>query len=111
MTQTRLVAAVQFALILPAALFLASVFVGIGDPPQYELAHVAHRIVGLFAGRVWTLWVFLLGLPFAALLTGGAALLQRRDAGAPSPSVLFVAWATGTAASIVAVVALHMAAN
>lgn len=111
MTQTRLVAVIQFALILPAAVFLASVFVGIGDPPQYELARVARQIVGLFAGRVWTLWVFLLGLPLVALVAGAAALLQRRDAGAPSPAVLFVAWATGTAASIVAVVALHMAAN
>lgn len=110
MTQIRLIAAVQLALILPAALFLASVFVGIGDPPQYELAHLAHRIVALYAGRVWTLWVFLLGLPSIALLTGGTTLVQRDPAATP-PAMLFVAWATGTAATIVAIVALHMAAN
>ena len=103
----RVVAAVQAALIAPAALFLASVLVGTGDPPQYELAHVAHRIVAAYAGRGWTLWLLLLALPGGALLSGSAALAQS----GVRPATLAVAGATVAAAGILAVVVLHTLAN
>ena len=121
---TRTVAIVQTALIFPAALFLTSVLVGVGDPPQYELAHVARRIVAWYAGKRWTLELLLILLPLAALAAGGATLLQtwsgEPHAGTPRTSLaampapiatLFVGWATLTSMGILAVVALHMMAN
>ena len=122
-TQTRLVAAAQLVLIMPAAVFLTAVLVGMGDPPQYELAHVARRIVASYAGKGWTLWVLLLLLPFAGLVTGSASLLRDWNRHIEAPEIpalamlpaplatLLVGWATLTSAAILAVVALHMAAN
>ena len=66
-TLTRVVAAMQLALIFPAALFMTSVLVGAGDAPQYDLAHIAQRIVMWYSARMWTLWLLLLALPFAVL--------------------------------------------
>jgi hypothetical protein len=122
---TRTVAIVQVAFILPAALFLTSVLVGVGDQRQYELAHVAQRIVAWYSGKRWTLEFLLILLPFVALIAGSAALL-RSWVGEPRPepvmraslaaipaplATLFVGWATLTSAGILAVVALHMLAN
>lgn len=79
-----------------------------------------------YSARIWTLWVLLLALPFAALATGCVTLLRswNRDlelphAGRqslatmiPAPlAILFVAGATLTSAGIVAIVVLHMLAN
>lgn len=117
---TRLVAATQLALILPAALFLTAVLVGLGDPPQYELANVAHRIGGWYTARSWTLPVLLLVLPFATMIGGCATLLYRwrgddeRSSLAmiPAPiATLLIAWATLSSAAIIAIVILHMGAN
>jgi hypothetical protein len=115
----------QLALIWPAALFLTAVLVAAGDPPQYELAHIAQRIVMWYSARMWTLWLLLLALPCAALVTGCVALLRSWSddvellhATRPSLAMrsaplatLVVAWATLTSAGIVVVVALHMLAN
>jgi hypothetical protein len=117
---TRAVAIVQMAFILPAALFLTS-----GDPPQYELAHVAQRIVAWYSGKPWTLEFLLILLPLVALVAGCTMLLRSWN-GEPQPAppvrpalaaipaplaTLFVGWATLTSASILGVVALHMLAN
>jgi hypothetical protein len=125
-TLIRVVAAAQLALIFPAALFLTSVLVGAGDPPQYELARIAQRIVRWYSGRIWTLWLLLLALPFAVLVTGCATVLSswnqnvdpRPDAGRqplsmiPAPlATLFVAGTTMMSVGILAVVVLHMLAN
>jgi hypothetical protein len=121
----RVVAAMQLALIIPAALFLAAVLVGTGSPPQYELAGAAHRVVAWYVARSWTLWLLLLALPFAALIGGAATLLcswhhdaelpplvQQSLATIPAPlATLVMAGTTMTAAGILAVVALHMLAN
>lgn len=107
-TLTRVVAAMQLALILPAALFLTSVLVAAGDPPQYELAHVAQRIVTWYAGRGWTLFLLLLALPLAVLVTGCVTLLRGRKG---DVATLLVAGTTMASAAILAVVVLHMAAN
>ena len=70
----RVAAGVQVLLVLPAALFLGAALVGIGDPPQYDLAAVAHRVVGWYVARTWTLPVLLIASPFAAGLAGVATL-------------------------------------
>jgi hypothetical protein len=122
---TRVVAALQVALIFPAALFLTAVLVGAGDPPQYDLARIAQRIVIWYSGRMWTLWFLLLALPLAVLVTGCATLrhswnrdielphaAQQSLAMIPAPlATLFVAGTTLTSAGILAVVVLHMLAN
>jgi hypothetical protein len=106
-TETRLVAAVQLALIFPAALFLTAVLVGAGKAPQYELAHLAQRIITWYSGRIWTLWLLLVTLPLAVLVTGCATLLRSS-----TPVATFlVAGTTLTSAGILAVVVLHMMAN
>jgi len=113
----------QLALILPAALFMAAVLVGVGYAPQYDLARVAQRIVMWYSARMWTLWLLLLGLPFAVLVTGCANLLRRwnhdvelphaaRLAMIPAPlATLSVAGTTLLSAGILAIVVLHMLAN
>lgn len=115
-TLTRLIAAMQVALILPAALFMTAVLVGAGDAPQYDLAGVAQGVVTWYSGRMWTLWLLLLALPFAVLVTGCATLLRsgvrQSLAMIPAPlATLFVAGATLASAGILAVVGLHMLAN
>jgi hypothetical protein len=118
----RAVAVFQLVVIFPAVLFLTSGLVGAGDPPQYELAHIAQRIGAWYLG--WGLWAFgfvVILLPCVAFAAGGATLLRawRGEHGTaptlaalPAPlATLFIGWATLTSASIVAVVALHMLAN
>lgn len=120
---TRVIAAMQLALILPAALFMTAILVAVGDAPQYDLARVAQRIVMWYSARMWTLWLLLLGLPFAVLVTGCATLLRSwnhdvelphaaRLAMIPAPlATLFVAGTTLLSAGILAIVVLHMLAN
>jgi len=125
-TLTRIAAMMQLALIFPAALFLTAVLVAAGDAPQYELARVAQRIVMWYSARMWTLWLLLLALPFAVLVTGCATLLRswNRDVELPHAArqslsmiipaplaTLFVAGTTVTSAWILAIVVLHMLAN
>lgn len=121
-TLARLIAAMQLALILPAAFFMTAVLVGAGDAPQYELARVAQRIVMWYSARMWTLWLLLLALPFVVLVAGCATLLQSWNhvphparqslAMIPAPLVtLFVAGTTLASAGILAIVVLHMLAN
>jgi hypothetical protein len=120
LSQKRVVASLQTLLLLPAILFLTSVLVGTGDPPQYGLAYAAHRIVAWYAARMWTLGLLLLLLPFSALVAGCAALLRdwqgnagtRPLATKPAPrATLIVGWATVTSAGILGVVVMHMLAN
>ena len=124
-TLTRVVAAMQLALIFPAALFLTSVLVAAGDAPQYDLARIAQRIVIWYSARMWTLWLLLLALPFAVLVTGCTTLLRSWNHDVelphaarqslsmiPAPlATLFVAGTTLTSAGILAIVVLHMLAN
>lgn len=122
---TRVVATMQLTLILPAALFMAAVLVASGNAPQYDLARVAQRIVIWYSARMWTLWLLLLAMPCAVLVTGCATLFCRwnHDVGLPhsarqslarSPALLatvFVAGLTLISAGILVIVALHMLAN
>jgi ABC-type Fe3+ transport system permease subunit len=117
----RIIAALEFALIFPAALFMgALVFRTLGSL-GYEPAHRAQQLVMWYAGRMWTLWVLLLALPFAALLIGCATLYRDAEllhSGRQALSVLRRRWATllvavttVAAVGILAIVILHMLAN
>ena len=94
---TRVVAAVQVALVLPAALFLTAVLVGTGDAPQYGLARIAQRIVMWYSARMWTLWLLLLALPFVVLIAGCVTLRRswNRHIELPQQGVRYVARAIG----------------
>jgi len=94
-------------------------------PLHYKPMHTAQRIVMWYAGRMWTLWVLLLALPFTGLVTGCATPLREwnRDLELPNtprqsfavlrahPTTLVVGGTTLTAAAILVIVALHMLAN
>lgn len=123
--RTRIVAALDLALLSPAALFMAALAVRSLGPLEVEPAHSAQQLVMWYAGRMWTLWVLLLALPFTVALSGCAMLLNRwnRDpefrSGArrmlnslrSDVATLLVAATTLAAAGILTIVILHMAAN
>ncbi len=123
--RTRIIAAIQLVLIFPAALFMTALVVRSVQPLQYEPAHSAQQLVMWYAGRMWTLWVLLLALPLAVLVTGCATLLRNwnRDTALMQTvrqslaeirahvATLFVAATTLAAAGILAIVVLHMLAN
>lgn len=123
--RTRIVAALQLVLILPAVLFMTSLLLRSLQPQQYEPAHSAQQVVLWYAARMWSLWILLLALPIAVLVTGCATLLLgwKRDAALPSAArqllavvraqfaMLVVAAATLTAGGILAIVVLHMLAD
>jgi len=123
--RTRVIAAVELVLIFPAALFMTSLVVRNLQPLQYEPAHTAQQLIMWYAGRMWTLWVLLLLLPFTVLVTGCATLLRswNRDIELPHAArqslavvpahlaLLFIAATTLTAGGILAIVVLHMLAN
>src|SRR5580693_6637457 len=77
--RTRVIAALELVLILPAALFMTALALRNVQPLQYEPAHSAQQLVLWYAGRMWTLWVLLFGLPFTVLVSGCAELLHNRN--------------------------------
>ena len=119
----RAIAATELLLIFPAALFMTALFVRNLQPLQYEPAHTAQRIVTWYAARPRIgLWVLLIALPLAVLVTGCGTLLRRwnhevelRQAAWQTLAAirahlatLLVAGATLTAGAVLAIVALHM---
>ncbi len=110
-------------LIFPAALFMLALFLRNVQPPQYEPAHTAEQIVAWYAAspRIG-LWLFLMALPLAVLITGCATLFRRwrddaelRDAAQHTLAAfrahiaaVIVASATLMAGGILAIVALHV---
>lgn len=120
--RTRLIAALNAVLIFPAALFMAALV--LRELPPLQIA--AQQFVMWYAGRIWTLWVLLLALPFTVLVTGSVTLLHSWDRAMAMPvqgrqwlaavrgqsgATLFVAAMTLAAAGILAIVVLHMAAD
>lgn len=119
----RTLATTELLLVFPAALFMTALFVRNLQPAQYEPAQTARRLVDWFSARPFLgLDVFLIALPFAAIVIGGAALLHgwrsdaelRRTAQGTLVAVrahlatLLIAGATLMAGGILAVVAVHM---
>jgi hypothetical protein len=121
--RTRVIAAVELALLLPAALFMTALVVRNLGPQPNEPAHSAQQLVLWYAGRMWTLWLLLLALPFAALVTGCVTLRYHWNRELPHTArqfvaviraqleTLFVAATTLAAGGILAIVVLHMLAN
>ena len=115
-TGKRAIATTELLLILPAALFMTALVVRLLQPLQSEPARTAERIVEWYADRQWTLWILLIALPLAVLVTG-CATLMRRDARQTlaalraDPATLFVAAATLIAGGVLVIVVLHMLAN
>lgn len=115
-TVNRAIAATELLLILPAALFMASLVVRTLHPLEDEPARTAERIVMWYAEREWTLWILLIALPLAVLVTGCATLIrsdamQTLAAIRAHPTTLLIAVTTLTAGGFLVIVVLHMLAN
>jgi hypothetical protein len=125
MNAKRALAAAQLLLMFPAILFMGALVVRQLSPLQHEPAHTAHRIVMWYAGRMWTLWALLISLPLAVLVTGCVTLLRSWSNVPELPyraqqvlaaiyadrPMLCIAMMTLTAGVVLAIVAMHMAAN
>ena len=123
--RTRVIAVMQLVLIFPAVLFMTALVLRNLQPLQYEPARSAQQLVMWYAGRMWTLWFLLLGLPLIVLVSGCAELLRsyNRDIVLPLTSrkslalvrahlsSLFIAATTLTAGVILVIVVLHVLAN
>ena len=123
--RTRIIAVMELVLIFPAALFMTALALRNLQPLQYEPSHSAQQLVMWYAGRMWTLWVLLLGLPFTVLVSGCAELLHswNRDIVLPLTArqslamvrarlaTPFIAATTLLAGVILAIVVLHVLAN
>jgi hypothetical protein len=123
--RTRIIAVIQLVLIFPAALFMTALALRNLQPLQYEPVHSAQQLVMWYAGRMWTLWILLLGLPFTVLVSGCSELLHswNRDIVLPltarqslamvraHSATLFISSITLLAGIILAIVVLHVLAN
>ena len=117
----RVIAVMELVLIFPAGLYDCVVLRNL-QPLQYEPARSAQQLVMWYAGRMWTLWFLLLGLPLIVLVSGCAELLRiyNRDIVLPLTSrkslalarahlsSLFIAATTLTAGVILVIVVLHV---
>ena len=123
MITKRTIAATELVLVFPAALFMIALFARNLQPEHYEPAHAARRLVEWFSARPHLgLDLFLIAMPFAALVIGCATVLLgwRSDAGLRQAALqtlaaarahlatLLIAGATLAAGGILAIVALHM---
>jgi hypothetical protein len=87
------------------------------QPVQFEPARTAQAIVNWYAGKVWSLWVLLSGMPLMALVTGGGTLVWDRTQRQPAGKVrvegvmVIIAAETLAAGVILVVVGLHALAN
>jgi hypothetical protein len=122
-TIKRTIATAELLLVFPAALFMTALFVRDIQPEQYEPARTAMRLVNWFSARPFLgLDIFLIALPFAAFIIGGATVLRswrgdaefRRTALETLAAIrqhlatLLIAGATLLAGGILAIVALHV---
>jgi hypothetical protein len=125
-TAKRALAATEVLLVFPAVLFMAALFMRDVQPPDYEPAHTAQRIVTWYAARPRIgLWGLLIALPLTVLVTGCVTLLRiwRDDAELRQAAMqtlaavrahlatVMVAGATLTAGCVLAIVALHVSTN
>jgi hypothetical protein len=119
----RTIATAELLLVFPAALFMTALFVRNLQEGDHEPAQTARRLVAWFSARpLLGLDVFLIAMPFAALVIGCATVLRtwRSDAELRQAALeaiavvrahaatLLIAGATLMAVGILAIVALHM---
>lgn len=71
----RRAVAAEWLLLSPAALFMTALVVRRLRPLSHEPAYTAQRIVTWFSVQPWTLWVLLIALPFAVLISGVLGLM------------------------------------
>jgi hypothetical protein len=123
--RTRIIAVMELVLIFPAALFMTALALRNLAPLPNEPARIAQQLVMWYAGRIWTLWVLLLGLPFVVLVSGSAEMLRSWSRGIVLPLTsrkslamvpahlesLLIAATTLIAGVILAIVVLHVLAN
>jgi len=116
------VATMELVLIVPALVFFAAIFFRNFFPTA---DNGAQQIVGWYAGRHWTLWTLLIGLPLTVLILGAATVLNswnndaslREDASRALAAVrahlgiIVIGSATAAAGILLAFVALHMLLN
>lgn len=122
-TNRRPLAALELLLVFPAVLFMTALFARDIQPPQFEPAHTAQRIVDWYASSVHVgLWILLIALPLTVLIIGSTTLLRawRRDPAFHDAAIqmfgvirahaatLLIACSTATAFGILAIVALHV---
>ena len=119
------IAITQLVLIFPAALFMTALLARYLQPIIYEPAQTAQRIVMWYSGRVWTLWVLLIGLPLVVLVIGCVTWVQNGIANAKPrqttsqqstmvrfhPATIIMAALTLLAGIILGIVAVHMLMN
>jgi hypothetical protein len=119
----RYIAVAEWILILPAVLFMTALFVRDIQPPPYEPAQTARRLVDWFAVHpVLCLDTFLIALPFAVFVVGCITASRRWKSDAELRqaawetlgairahlATLLIAGATLAAAGILGIVALHV---
>jgi hypothetical protein len=119
----RFIATLEILLVCPAALFMMALFLRNVQPAPYEPAQTASHLVDWFAARPRIgLDLFLIALPFAALVIGAGTMLRiwrsdpqlRQVASDTVGSVranlssLLIAAATLVAGGILSIVVLHM---
>ncbi len=122
-TIKRTLAATELLLILPATLFMTALFLRNVQPAPFEPAQTARRVVDWFSVRpALGLQLFLIAMPLAAFVIGGASVLRswRGDAELRQAALrtlaavrahlatLLIAGATLVAGSVLAIVALHV---
>ncbi len=121
---TRAAAAVQVALVAPAVLFMASLFLRNVTPAEIEPARTAQHIVTWYTtlGPEVGLWLLLMAAPLAVFLLGTVVLVRSwmqdqalrvaaRQALAALRSHLalaIIAASTAAAAGVLAIVAVHV---
>ena len=71
----RAFAAAEAALVVPAVFFFIALFLR-NFVPANDPANGPQQVVMWYAGRHWTLWILLVGLPLAALMLGSLTLLR-----------------------------------
>jgi hypothetical protein len=119
----RTIATVELLLVFPAVLFMTALFVRNFQPPPYEPAQTARRMVDWFSARPFLgLDIFLIALPFAVFVIGCATVLrswrsdaQLREAALQTLAAvrahlaaLLILGATLLAGAILAIVAIHV---
>jgi ABC-type Fe3+ transport system permease subunit len=84
------IAAWALALVGPAVLFVAALFLRQVPPPESQPARTAERIVRWYAAHPQlALWVLLLLLPLSAFVLGSAALLRTWG---DNPELRYYTW-------------------
>jgi len=125
MKTKRALAAAQILLMFPPILSMAALLVRRLSLLHHLPPYTAQRIAMLYSSWLWTLWVLLIALPFAVLVTGCVTFLRSwsLDPGLPQRlrqglaaihadrAMLFVAAMTLTAGVVLVIVAMHMLAN